>query len=462
MDTKRRQKKKPKPQAATPTPKGSFLKREWPLLLFPALVLAALAMLYLTNQSLQERLARTTNTQPEATHADDGTGDASPDDAQISPIPAGSGDTADATTPAQPPTATSDRADRIDAIRTMRSRNADARRLDPDSLMGAATSQEREPVAVLLGALRHAVDTKDHARIKQIMRDLVAMGDDAVMPLAELVSSGRDETALWAADALARIGTPAATTALLDTLELVKDGFYKEQLAKRASNISNHDSWPTLLDALQDSKDPTVQRAAASSLSGMADTPVVDEIVARYDTAATPEEAARLAQVVSNIDSPGASESLRSLAGDVASVPQDPLQQAALDALAKIGDPQSVSYLLQKLEASAPGENSYVYNTVTTIEQPQAHAALLYAAAGNKEVSAEQGRTAAIYALGNYPSEETYRLLQQIVAAEDNTAVATAALRTLENIEKREPAIAEKTTSKADTTSLLISHPLQK
>jgi HEAT repeat protein len=146
----------------------------------------------------------------------------------------------------------------------------------------------------------------------------------------------------------------------------------------------------------------------------------------------------------------------------VASAPQDGLQQAAIDALAKIGDPQSVSYLLQKLEATPPGQNGYVYNTVTTIDQPRALSALLYAAAGNKEVSAEHGRTAAIHALENYPSEETYRLLEQIVAAEDNTAVATAALRTLENIEKTNPGIAEKTTSKADAPSMLPFHPLQK
>jgi HEAT repeat protein len=194
----------------------------------------------------------------------------------------------------------------------------------------------------------------------------------------------------------------------------------------------------------------------------MADAPVVDEIVARYNAALTEEEAARLARLLRNVDSPKASESLRTLAGDVTATPQDPLQQAAIDALAKIGDPQSVNYLLQRLEATPPGQNSYVYNTVTSIDQPEAHSALLYAAAGNKEVSAEQGRTAAIYALENFPSEETYRLLEQIVAAEDNTAVATAALRTLESIEKKQPTIAEKTTSKADSTSTLPVHPLQK
>ena len=31
----------------------------------------------------------------------------------------------------------------------------------------------------------------------------------------------------------------------------IEDGPYKEQIAKTASNISNHDSWPLLLDTLQ-------------------------------------------------------------------------------------------------------------------------------------------------------------------------------------------------------------------
>jgi HEAT repeat protein len=306
------------------------------------------------------------------------------------------------------------------------------------------------------------VAADDHARIKQCMNDLVALGDEAVAALLDIVASGKDETALWAAEALARIGTPVATTALLDTLELVKEGAYKEQLAKRVSSISNHDSWPILLDAVQDTRDPAVQRAAAASLSRMADTAVVDELVARYDAALTKEEADRLAQIVSNIDSPAASDALRSLAGDIMTMPQDSLQQAAIDALANIADPQSLSYLLQKLEASAPGEGSYLFNTISHIDQPQAQSSLLYAAAGNKEVSAEQGRTAAIYALENYPSEETCRLLEQIIAREENMAVTTAALRTLENIEKKQPAVLEKATSKADTTDLLSTHPLQK
>ncbi len=87
---------------------------------------------------------------------------------------------------------------------------------------------------------------------------------------------------------------------------------------------------------------------------------------------------------------------------------------------------------------------------------------MLYAAAGSKDVSAEQGRTAAIYALENYPNAETCALLNQIVAAEDNTAVLTAALRTLESIQKTVPSVAENATSKADAGILLPLDPLQK
>ncbi len=86
-----------------------------------------------------------------------------------------------------------------------------------------------------------------------------------------------------------------------------------------------------------------VHRAAGASLSRMADTPVLDEIVARYDAALTEEEAARLAQLVRNISSPQASESLRALAGDVSSPALDGLQQAAIEALANVGDAPSVN-----------------------------------------------------------------------------------------------------------------------
>jgi len=446
-------------KTATPVEKKSLLRREWPLLLYPALVLMALAVLYTANRSLQDRLSRSGNPQRDGQDTTVTPGQVH----RTNPNPRLPGDDSASTTQSQTPSdrqaGFSGQTERARALAAFRRRaNAEAQ----PTTTGTGAELHLEPAARLLGSLRQAIATQDHARIKQCMNDLLALGDEAVASLAEIVASGKDETTLWAAEALARIGTPGAATVLLDTLEQVKDGPYKEQLAKRASSISNHDSWPVLLDAIQDTQDPTVQRAAAASLTGMADTAVVDEIVARYDAAQTQEEADLLAQTLGNIDSPEAGASLRALAGDVSVPAQDGLQAAAIAALAEIGDPQSVNYLLQRLEASAPGQGSSLYNTITTIDDPQAQSALLYAAAGSKEVSAERGRTAAICALENYPSTETCQLLEQIVAREDNTAVVTAALRTLESIEKKQPAVVETATSKADTTSLLSTHPLQK
>ncbi len=457
-----RRKSKPAPETDKQAKTKSFIKSEWPLFLYPALVVAAIALLQVVNRSVDDDATRSQqpsqSPKQQMTQTQQGEQNTaeipSPEDRPT--LPPNTVAQAPAPAPGMGATEINDRLKKIQELRN-RAESTDAQGF----AVGASEAAELQGVDAILTTLRQAIRSQDHARIKQAMNDLVALGDDVVGPLSDLVASGKDETALWAAEALARIGTPTATAALFDTLSQVKDSAYKEQIAKTASNISNHDSWPLLLDTLQDTKDPTVQRAASASLSRMADTPVVDEIVARYDAALTEEEAARLARLVSDISSPKAGESLRTLAGDVSSSPMDSLQQAAIDALANVGDSQSVDYLLSRLEAAPPGEGGSLFNTVTEISAPQAQSALLYAAAGSKNVSAEQGRTAAIYALENYPSAETCSLLEQIVATEDNAAVVTAALRTLENIQKAVPSVAEKATSK-DTDIVLPIDPLKK
>jgi len=440
----------------------SFLKSEWPLFLYPALVVAAILLLQAVHQSIEKDLKPSHQPHPLASETATMTEQDSQNTLQTSLSQDGSTLPPDTIVPS-PDTSTTDTplaADRLRTIEALRHRADSA--TSGGFAGGEDQPQELQGVNAMLASLRQAVRDQDHARIKEAMENLVALGDEAVGPLSDIVGGGTDEASLWAAEALARIGTPAATAALFETLAQIEDGPYKEQIAKTASNISNHDSWPLLLDTLQGTEDAMVQRAAGSSLSRMADTPVLDEIVARYDAALTEEEAARLAQLVSTISSPQASESLRALAGDISSPAMDSLQQAAIKALANVGDAPSVNYLLSRLEATSPGEGGSLFNTITRISVPQAQSALLYAAAGSKDVSAEQGRTAAIYALENYPNAETCALLEQIVATEDNTAVLTAALRTLESIQKAVPSVAESATSKADTGILLPLDPLQK
>jgi len=453
MKSNRPKKKAAPSQAATrgrPN-KGRF---EWPLLIFPAAILVTLVILYAVNRSIKNEIPvrpasgeAVSRRMPAASLTRQSDRTASDDNVRIAPDAVldaeRPGD--ERTTADRPPVATDDKDSRIPA-RDLPVRDGPNRRMGAEGLDGS------EPIIVLL---RQAVEEKDHTRIKQCLDELVALGDQAIAPLTQLISNEGGEAGIWAAEALARIGTPAATSTLLDTLAAIKEGQYKEELGKQVAGISNHESWPVLLENILNTGDSTVLRAAAASLSRMADAPVVDDLVARYDGATSERDIQRITQVISDIRSSKATEPLLSLAGDVASSPQDPLQKAAVDALGKIGDPQAISYLLRKLEAAPPGEDGYLVNTIAQINQPEAQAALLYAAAGNKEVSAEHGRTAAIYALRNFPDGRTLALLEQIVAQEQNAQVSAAATRTIEDIHRTSPHVVAKAESLVKTDSPL-------
>ncbi|HQG48683.1 MAG TPA: hypothetical protein PK373_06300 [Sedimentisphaerales bacterium] len=401
-------------------------------LLYPACILAAMVALYWVNGSIREKLPDPSGRRSPQKQATPGENRENP-----SPAPAEANRSfAVSTTSVTPSQKTDDTAG--PGVGPSRTAQGDKKPVQSpaasreDCMAAIERLQGADKIVALLAV---AVEDKDHQRIKQCLAELQTLGDLAVVGLNDLMNSG-GEAGLWAAEALARIGTPMATSALLDTLAQTKEGTYKEELGRRLSAITNHDSWPLLLDAMTQTGDATVARAASVSLARMADTPVLDEIAARYEAAATEIEIERLAQLVRNIQSPAATKGLLSMAGSITSTSQDSLQQAAVDALANVGDAQCLSHLIQRLEATSPGEGSTVYNAITRVSNPEAYSQLLYAAAGNKEVSAEYGRTAAIEALKNYPGEETVALLERIVAQESNEKVVTAASRTLDDIRR--------------------------
>jgi HEAT repeat protein len=444
MRSKRQKNGKADPKETAPHGWADGIRCEWPLLIYPVLFLAALAVLYVVNQSIRNQVPASRSTEP-ATRTEANrphprpttTVLPAPEDRYVKPAPQHAADANDGQRTPRALSYLPPKHENGAAVDRHASDEERTTRAPLDELQGA------DRIIALLGA---AIRDNDHARIKECLDELVAMGDAAVIPLNDLLGT-ESETALWAAEALARIGTPTATSALLDALAQTKEGPYKEELGKRVSGISNHDSWPVLLDSIMQSGDATVLRAAGAALARMADTPILDAIVANYEAATTDEMLQRLTQLVGNIQSPKATEALLALAGDTSSPPQDDLQRAALDALARIGDPQAVSHLLRRLEAAAPGEGTEIFNAITRIESPEAHIPLLYAAAGNKEVSSE-GRTAAIYALKNYPSEKTIALLESIIAQEDNDRVRSAATRTLDDLRMAPHAV----TAKSDPT----------
>ncbi len=412
-----------KADKAAPTAAGRSFRFDWAILLYPASILAALVVLYAMSRSI-ERESSVPHDREAAQQA------VSVSDASLqSQMPPGTPENRPETALFGPSGEQPGQVHPVSQSTSVASIPQDTSTSEVDAVDFA----NLEGPAAVVAMLRRAVQQGDHAQIKQYIDELVALGDDAVVSLGELVNI-QGQAGLWAAEALARIGTPAATAALLDTLAQTEDGQFKEDLGTRIAGIANHDSWPLLLDTLLQTEDAAVARAAVDSLARMADTPVMDEILARYENATTDAEVECLVQLISNVQSSAATNALLSLAGDVTSPIQDCLQQAAIDALAKVGDSECASYLLRRLEATTPGEGASIYNAITQINNQDAYAQLLYAAAGNKEVSAESGQTAAIEALANYPCEETCVLLERIVAEGSNEKVVTAASRTLDAI----------------------------
>lgn len=417
----KKDKQREKTTEAAPPRHG--LRLDPAILLYPASILAALVVLYVVSRSIEREApvgpSRRAASQTVSTTAREGQpASTTGDDSAAGQVQAtGPEHTQDGTGPGS----------------TENNTDGGVAQDTTDDTLPAIDLDRLEGPARTVALLRMAVHQKDHALIKQCLDELVAQGDAGVVSLTELVAI-RGQAGLWAAEALARIGTPAAAAALLDTLGQTEEGQFKDDLGRRIAGISNHDSWPLLLDTLLQTEDAAVARATVDSLARMADTPVIDEIIARYEAAATEAEIDRLAHLVGNIQSPRATEALLSLAGDVTSAVQGNLQQAAIDALAKVGDSQCASYLLRRLEATAPGEGASLYNAITKVSNPEAYSQLLYAAAGNKEVSAECGQAAAIQALANYPCEETCALLERIVGEGANEKVVAAASRTLDTI----------------------------
>jgi hypothetical protein len=458
MKSIRRNKKSPVQSPAVPAgPQGRGKRFEWPLLVFPAALLATLVVLYVVNRSIQQQ----TLVRPE------------PAESRIARTPASK--TPDLTTVGNDtglhPNAKIESQQQGKPPKMKEPAAVTQEKEKPETVTHRPVAQEETSQRAGLQALdgpgriivllQEAIQEKDHARIKQCLDELVALGDQVIAPLTRVIAGEQGEAGVWAAEALARIGSPLTTSTLLDTLAQIKEGHYKEELGKRIAGISNHESWPVLLDRILNTPDATVLRAAGDSLSRMADTPVIDELLARVDGATNERDIERITQVISNIRSPKATDSLISLAGDVTSAPEDALARAAVEGLGKIGDPQAVSYLMRKLEATPPGENGYLVNTITQIKEPQAQDALLYAAAGNKEVSAETGRTAAIYALRNFPNAKTIALLEQI-AADENARVSSAATRTLDDIRRTSPHVVANAQSLVKKDPYAPAEPIKK
>lgn len=259
-------------------------------------------------------------------------------------------------------------------------------------------------------------------------------GKRSVFELAKQLERGtNDMDRQQAAEELARIGTPSAVKALLQALATLPDGDLKEEVAHLAAGITGHKTARALLETLAASSDPTVLRAAQSALSQIADSDIIREISTRYETSVNKEEKTHLVNILAYAQNSDAVDALMNLASQRVGGTNAALADAAIRGLANIGTGPAVSFLVQQFEAMSPEQAGLVFEVLSKMSSPEAHAALLYAAQGNKEATTEQSRTAAILALANYQDEQTSNLLGRLASADD-PAISAAAQTSLQTM----------------------------
>jgi hypothetical protein len=226
-------------------------------------------------------------------------------------------------------------------------------------------------------------------------------------------------------------GPLAAIDAMIRQMVAMPDGPEKMQLAGEIGAIRDRAAAPILLDWAVVTTDRAVLRSALEALGPLADAGLVADITSRFAAAYRADDRYRLGRVVRNITAPDAVPALMDLANDPSAPPI--LAVAATEALATIATPPAVSLLLAKIEEVPADDIQRLVTAISRIDSAQALSTLRYAAVGNKDASSDRARVAAIQALGNFPDDETRRLLRNL-GADNSGLVRNAALAVLARV----------------------------
>ncbi len=215
-------------------------------------------------------------------------------------------------------------------------------------------------------------------------------------------------------------------------LEAMPEGDAKEEMAMQLAGTTNRSSAAILLEVVTTSNDRAAFRAAATALTHMADDELVREMVARCDSTPDEEVRLRLAEIIGGIDNEAAIDGLIWLTDGKDRSPSDPLMAAAVEGLGRIGTPHAANYLVQRLDSAPQKAATQIAQSLAQMESPEARAAIRSAAQGNKDVTTDAQRIAAIRALRNHPDEEAVSALtalagdsSQLVKAAAEEALAT-------------------------------------
>lgn len=191
--------------------------------------------------------------------------------------------------------------------------------------------------------LKDAVARKDSAEIDASLGRLISKSDESIGELQAIFQSDADDdTKEFAGEALAKIGTEAATRALVGAIRRT-GGQLRDNLLHELRGLSNTSACGPLVEALRDLKDMPLHRECRTVLLEMNSRVPAETLVAAMQNTTTEEERIALAFTISMIHSEAAVPVL----AEAGRSRDDLLATRSFMGLARIGGATALAELLK-------------------------------------------------------------------------------------------------------------------
>jgi len=267
-------------------------------------------------------------------------------------------------------------------------------------------------------ALIDNVDKKESDKTVVIAGELVALGDDAVPLLIEMVSYGDRAIELEALRVLSRIGTPKAlAVALGKTLSGTRYESEAMKLIDAFSDVTNPAVSSLLVKIIGETQDRQLNMEIGVILSGMEGSAVVGALAAVMEETEDQSYRQDCAEIMAGLCRPS---NILALEEVLETSKDDFVKLAASLALANIGNQMACDVLLDFAGTARERDNFYA-QAISRVRSPYGQTALLNIL--KTPENSTEVRVAAAEALGHYKSELVKNELVNLVSAEKNAAV---------------------------------------
>lgn len=267
------------------------------------------------------------------------------------------------------------------------------------------------------------------------IREYAASHPAALAELSALAKSQDADIALLGAHGLAGLGTPEAAVELVASIQAAQPGAGRRELSAALGCFNSPATAQLFFGLLGTSEDREVLAGAEKALSNMADTPIIHEILQRYEASNSPGERDNLLAALRHMQTTNCVPALLDIVNQQKVISStDPLGLAAVDTLGIIGSTVAVSNLFTHLANAREGGSSPIYDAIGRVSNPESLPMLASVAYGQVPGTSLHARMAAIQALGNYTAQQVQPALNWLIQNDPNAGIREAAANAFKRV----------------------------